>query len=203
MNGGAWIETTVGKVDFLYRNIEQVERTVEKAISGIWETDYAQQPPHGFSSVIDLAEIACSIPVYDVENVISRLKAKVKDYPSALKEAVVQRSLWSAEFTIAHTDYLSREQDTYNTFGCLSSAMKNIVDTLFALNEVYLIGDKRAINVLENSSYCPAGFRGKIEQVFIAGGHPLTRNVAAMRTFFEEVVAMTQGVYKPLYPLRQ
>lgn len=50
VNGGAWIETDTGKVDFLYRNIEQVEDTIEKALMGIWENDYAQQPPYGFSS---------------------------------------------------------------------------------------------------------------------------------------------------------
>jgi predicted nucleotidyltransferase len=36
VNGGAWIETKAGKVDFLYRNINQVQQVVSDAQNGIW-----------------------------------------------------------------------------------------------------------------------------------------------------------------------
>src|SRR5512143_361623 len=29
VNGGAWIQTAAGKVDFLYRSLEQVQRTIQ------------------------------------------------------------------------------------------------------------------------------------------------------------------------------
>ena len=51
VNGGAWIQTISGKVDFIYRNIEQVLSTIDKAKNGIWENDFEQQPPYGFSSL--------------------------------------------------------------------------------------------------------------------------------------------------------
>src|SRR5215472_12530046 len=44
VNGGAWIQTMVGKVDFLYRNLDQVQRVVEEGRQGIWRHDYDQQP---------------------------------------------------------------------------------------------------------------------------------------------------------------
>ena len=44
VNGGAWIQTEVGKVDLLYRNLDQVERTIEDAQQGIVQHDYDQQP---------------------------------------------------------------------------------------------------------------------------------------------------------------
>ena len=52
VNGGAWIQTPVGKVDFLYRNLDQVQRVVEEGRQGIWRHDYDQQPPYGFRSVV-------------------------------------------------------------------------------------------------------------------------------------------------------
>lgn len=81
--------------------------------------------------------------------------------------------------------------------------MKNIVDTLYALNEVYLIGDKRAINVIENSTHYPTDFKTKIERIFSSGAHPLTRNVSIIKALFEEVVIMTNGLYKPLYNFKK
>jgi hypothetical protein len=52
VNGGAWIHTAQGKVDFLYRDIEHVQRTIYEAQGGVTHHDYNQQPAHGFYSVI-------------------------------------------------------------------------------------------------------------------------------------------------------
>jgi len=52
VNGGAWIQTPVGKVDFLYRILDQVQGVVEEGRQGIWRHDYDQQPPYGFRSVV-------------------------------------------------------------------------------------------------------------------------------------------------------
>ena len=35
VNGGAWIHTPVGKIDFLYRNLDQVQKTIAGAQQGI------------------------------------------------------------------------------------------------------------------------------------------------------------------------
>lgn len=42
VNGGAWIQTEVGKVDFLYRNLEQVQKTIREAHQGMVQHDYDQ-----------------------------------------------------------------------------------------------------------------------------------------------------------------
>ncbi|MEZ4711402.1 MAG: nucleotidyltransferase domain-containing protein [Caldilineaceae bacterium] len=63
VNGGAWIETPARKVDFLYRNLAQVQRTISEAQQGIVHHDYDQQPTYGFYSVIYLAETQICIPL--------------------------------------------------------------------------------------------------------------------------------------------
>ena len=35
VNGGAWIQTPVGKVDYVYRNLDQVERVIEEGYRGV------------------------------------------------------------------------------------------------------------------------------------------------------------------------
>jgi tRNA nucleotidyltransferase (CCA-adding enzyme) len=49
VNGGAWIQTVAGKVDLLYRNIEQVERVLNESQTGIYHHHFYQKPTFGRS----------------------------------------------------------------------------------------------------------------------------------------------------------
>src|SRR5215469_14877071 len=57
VNGGAWIDNAICKIDFLYRNIDQLKRVVAEANNGAWTHSFDQQPPFGFRSVTLLGEI--------------------------------------------------------------------------------------------------------------------------------------------------
>ena len=86
VNGGAWIQTAAGKVDFLYRNIDQVEQTIDEAQAGIVRHDFSQQPTFGFYSLIYLAETQICVPLYDPQHVVAHLKSRVAEYPPELKQ---------------------------------------------------------------------------------------------------------------------
>ena len=60
VNGGAWIDNAICKVDFLYRNLDHLERIVAAAERGEWQHSFDQQPPFGFRSVTTLGEIQCA-----------------------------------------------------------------------------------------------------------------------------------------------
>jgi len=202
VNGGAWIETSCGKVDFLYRNIEQVKSTIEKAKNGEWENNFDQQPPYGFSSIIYLAETRSCIPLYDLNEEIKKLKTEVQPYPAKLKQTVMLQSLWSAEFTILHTDYFARKQDIYNTIGCLARAVKNVVTALFAINELYPISDKRAIEILEKTGKRPEHLKEKIEKILCSDKVTINNSIDHLKELFKETVDLTNGTYKSLYKFK-
>src|SRR6185312_13778696 len=88
VNGGAWLSTSAGRVDFLYRSIDHVERTIADAKTGMTSLDYAQQPTFGFQSVMYLAETRICRPVYDPQGVIAALKREVEPFPPTLKQAL-------------------------------------------------------------------------------------------------------------------
>lgn len=101
LNGGAWIQTPVGKVDFLYRNLDQVQVVIgEGRQGGVWRHDYDQQPPYGFRSVVYLGETFICVPIHDPEGEIVRLKESVAEYPELLRNRIVQESLWGAEISL-------------------------------------------------------------------------------------------------------
>lgn len=201
VNGGAWIKTKNGKVDFLYKNIDQVAATVANAKNGIWENNFEQQPPYGFSSIIFLAETYYCKPLYDPENIIYTLKQEVEKYPEKLRQTVIIQSLWSAEFTLWQTKNFALKGDVYNTLGCLTRVVKNIVTALFAINEIYPLGDKRALQIIEQAKTKPENLSKKINSILCVDENTLTENVQRLTQLFDEIVELAQDTYQPYYNL--
>src|SRR5215510_1277718 len=116
VNGGAWLTIGGQRVDFLYRNLEHLERVIAAAEAGRYEVHYLQQPPFGFFSGTYLGEVAVCIPLFDPEARLDGLKRRVADYPEALRRAVVRDYLFMAEFTLtAFAPKVAARSDTYGT----------------------------------------------------------------------------------------
>lgn len=202
VNGGAWIFTGVGKVDFLYRNLDQVERTINEANRGIVHHDYDQQPAFGFYSVIYLAETQICIPLSDPDGLIAGLKRRVEVYPSRLKENIIAGSLWSSEFTLKHARMFAGQGDVYSTAGCLTRAASSLTQALFALNGKYFIRDKKAMDDLAAFPVLPAEYVQRINRILGCPGETaqnLMRSVGAMEQVWQSVVALPGIGYRSKY----
>ncbi len=202
VNGGAWIFSERGKVDFLYRNLEQVERTIAEAREGIVHLDYGQQPAYGFTSVIYLAETRICIPLLDPHGCIAKLKCEVETYPPKLAERIVADSLWSAEFTLMHAQSFAAQGDVYNTAGCLTRTAADLTQVLFALNRRYFIRDKKAMEAISAFSVVPPGYVQVIERILGRPGNTapeLTLSVGEMKQVWKSVVSLPGVNYRPKY----
>jgi predicted nucleotidyltransferase len=203
VNGGAWIHTPYSKVDFLYRNIDQVRRTIADAQQGIYSHDYDQQPTYGFYSVIYLAETQSCIPLYDPERLINELKQRVEVYPATLKQKVLADSLWMAEFTLLHARGFAKRGDIYNTVGCMARAASYLTQALFALNEKYFNGDKRVLDMLAKFPNLPSGYIEKINHILAYPGatvEVLTMTVSELERVWYSVVSLPGVNYEPKFP---
>jgi hypothetical protein len=204
VNGGAWIQTTAGKVDFLYRNLDQIERTIVDAEQGIVHHDYPQQPAYGFYSVIYLAETQVCIPLYDPNDQIAALKHRVAHYPPRLKEKWVADSLWSAEFTLLHARGFAEKGDVYNTVGCLTRTAAALTQALFALNETYFMSDKKVMERIAAFNLVPPGYVTSITEILAQSGRTtseLESVVNQMAAVWQSVVQLTDGKYEPQFHL--
>lgn len=204
VNGGAWIHTSQGKVDFLYRNSDQVQRTIDEAQQGIYHHDYDQQPTYGFYSVIYLAETQICIPLYDPELLIAKLKHRVEAYPPRLKQKVITDSLWAAEFTLLHARGFATQGDIYNTVGCLTRVASNLTQALFALNERYFIRDKKVLDTVAKFPNLPPSY---IQQINLILAHPgstveeLTKTVSDLEQAWYSVVSLPGVQYEPKFKI--
>jgi hypothetical protein len=199
VNGGAWIQTAAGKVDFLYRNIDQVEQTIDEAQAGIVRHDFGQQPTFGFYSLIYLAETQICVPLYDPQHVVAHLKSRVAEYPPELKQRVVADSLWAVEFTLLHADSNAGKGDVYNTAGCLTRCATNLAQALFALNETYFLTDKRALRTIATFALQPERYGERLCAVLACPGGDvagLQASVAAIRQLWRETGQLASEYYK-------
>lgn len=203
VNGGAWIHTAHGKVDFIFRNIDQVRRTIAEAQQGITHHDYDQQPAYGFYSVMYLAETQICIPLYDPAGVIAELKRSVQVYPPELKRRVTADSLWSAEFTLLHARGFAAQGDVYNTTGCITRVAANLIQALFALNETYFLRDKQVMQTLARFPILPPNYVDQVNRILACPGNTtlqLMDSVSAMHTVWLGVVSLAGG-YQPQFKL--
>jgi len=204
VNGGAWIQTAAGKVDFLYRNLDQVRRTLAEAAQGEWSHDYDQQPAYGFYSVIYLAETHICLALFDPQGLVAGLKQAVAQYPPRLKARILADTLWSVEFTLIHARGFAAAGDGYATTGCLGRAASNLTQALFALNETYFISDKKAMQAVAAFPMLPAGFVERLSRVLGNAGvtaEELEESVSSLEALWRQVVALCPDQYQSRFTL--
>ncbi|RPJ49603.1 MAG: DUF4037 domain-containing protein [Chloroflexi bacterium] len=202
VNGGGWIHTPAGKVDFLYRNLEQVERAIADARQGITHHDFNQQPAFGFYSVIYLAETRICLPLHDPRGHIARLKEQVAEYPPRLKEKTIADTLWMAEFSLLHADGYAAAGNVYALAGALARVSSYLTQALFALNESYFMSDKTAVQEISAFPLCPEDYVERLSAVLAHPGRTeaeLREAVRAMRALWSDVVSLTGGTYRPAF----
>jgi hypothetical protein len=190
VNGGAWLRTRGGKLDLLYRNADQVERTIAAAERGDFE--------------VHLAETACCRALVDPTGLLAGLRQRVQRYPPALRSAIVSASLWSAEFTLWNARGLAARGDVYGTAGCATRVASALVQALFAWNEVYFASDKTALAALDRLPRRPERFAARLERVLAAPGatpDALGASLDVLEALLAESVALTGGAYAPRYRL--
>jgi hypothetical protein len=206
VNGGAWIQTPTGKVDFLYRNIDQVEMVIEEGQRGIWRHDYDQQPPFGFRSVVYLGETRICLPLHDPKEEVARLKKMVAEYPAALKTTIMQQSLWNAEFSLHVCRAFEDAGDVYNTAGTMTRVAQFLVHALFAMNEEYFVSDKSAMRLAARFAVRPRDFSGRLAGILAgpaATAEDLRKSADALRALWAETVELSRGAYQPRYQLEE
>jgi predicted nucleotidyltransferase len=205
VNGGAWLTIDGQRVDFIYRNFEQMQRVIAEAEAGRYELHYLQQPPFGFFSGTYLGEIAVCVPLFDPDAWIAGLKRRVAEYPEALRQSLIQDFLFMAEFTItAFAPKYAARSDAFGTAACLARAVNELSIVLFALNRRYLLNDKTALEEVAEFARAPEAFGPRVRETLGNLGDSAAELLAAVERIaqlLQETIALTNGQYQPRYTL--
>lgn len=188
VNGGSWLTIGGQRVDLLYRNLTLVNATLDECNAGRIRSDYWQQPAYGFHSFMYCAETAINRPLYDPEQLLPPLKAKVASYSPQLKQTILSDFLWRARFTLDNIRKPALRGEVYMTAGGLARTIHCLVQVLYALNETYYLSEKQLARELATFTIKPEDFLGRISRIL---GAPGTSSVE-----LAEALERTEALYR-------
>ncbi len=183
INGGGWLHIEGKRVDWLYRDLVWVKRTIEGCRSGWITCDYQPGHPHGFHNHIYLGEIFYAKPLYHLEDVLTELKALTAEYPPKLKQAIIEKYLWEADFALGMARKPAERSDVFYVTGCLFRCAACLVQVLFALNERYFINEKESVKAVDSFALRPEGFGETVSTMLAQPGSDAAQLGASIEQF--------------------
>jgi predicted nucleotidyltransferase len=190
INGGGWLKVEGVAVDFLYRDVVQVNRVIDDCHAGQIAIDYQPGHPHGFVSSIYIGEVAICLSLHDPEGILAALKAKTKPYPIQLKQATINKFAWEISFSLLVAKKAIARSDVAYAAGCCFRSVACMNQVLFALNEEYLLNEKGAVAIANSFALCPQNYQQRVESVFA--------NLAADAQSLVDAIAILEGIEQDL-----
>jgi predicted nucleotidyltransferase len=127
VDGGAWLTVGGTRVDWIYRDLDRVERIRADCEQGRVDCHAQIGHPHGFWTSAYVAELALARILADPAGALDR--ARPTGYPDALRTALSGRGRWEAGFVLAGAEKGADRGDVgwvagclYRAVGCLSQA---------------------------------------------------------------------------------
>jgi hypothetical protein len=158
INGGAWLTIDGTRVDWLFKDLARIHRVVAECRAGRPEIAYQLGHPHAFVSAIYLGEIDCCVPLADPHGLLPELKALVRPYPPLLRNTLVQRFLFEADFSLDAAENGAARGDVVYVAGCVYRTIAALAQVLFAVNDRYCTNEKGALRAVAGFARVPDGF---------------------------------------------
>lgn len=183
INGGAWLTIDGRRVDWLYRDLSNVDLAITSARAGLISTHYQPGHPHGFHNYIYAGEVYYGRALHDPDAAFRRLRAKTHPYPAKLRSAIVSKFLWEARFALDNARKAAGRRDVAYVAGCLYRCAMCLVQVLFALNEHYFVNEKGSVAAVDTFSTRPARFVHVVRAVLAEPGHTTDELSASLERF--------------------
>jgi predicted nucleotidyltransferase len=164
INGGAWLQIDGQHVDWLFRDLDRVAHAIDECRAGQPTCDYQIGHPHGFHSHIYMGEVHVCRALHDPTGAVAQLKTLTAVYPAALRQVLINRYLFEAQFSIDIARTPAQRGDAAYVAGCLFRCVACLVQVLCALNEEYCLNEKGAVALIETLRLHPDGFSATVGQ---------------------------------------
>lgn len=190
VDGGAWLSIDGHSVDWIYRNLDRVERYLTDAAAGRFEVGYQVGHPHGVTSAVYLGELATAVVLHDPSGALAAVREALQSYPPALRRALIERFGFEARFSLVQADKGAARGDVAYVVGCVWRATACLLQVAFAMNGRWLLNEKGALSEARSLPRMPDGMVDTVEAVLAApGGTPevLSVTVATVRRLLDAV----------------
>lgn len=148
------------RVEASTRAIELVDRVLAECIAGEIRVEPATWTLRGYYYHCYLSDISIARILDDPHGVLAGWKRQIAVYPPRLRENIVRTHLAQAKVWPDNLHYVSAiaRNDVPYVTGIVQQVVHNVIQVLFAMNEVYYGGEKNLLASLRALRYTPAGF---------------------------------------------
>lgn len=144
-------------VEVVGRTLAATDRDLQEGLAGKFEIIPATWTSNGYYTFIHLCELAFIQPVYDPDGILADYKARLDPYPPKLRKAVACTFFGRACTWLDNFHYLSaiEREDIWFCGPAVMHTVLDMVQVVFALDEVWFTGDKKLVKALSALPSCP------------------------------------------------
>jgi len=136
-----------------------------------------------------MGEVALCRVLWDPDKVLASLKLLCEPYPDALATALIRTFFWEAPFALQNAAHGRGQDDPAYVAGCAFRSIACLSQSLFALNRVYLLNEKGAVEGVERLSRRPADFAVRVKRAVADGAAGLV----ALNELVEETASLLKA----------
>ncbi|MGW0228939.1 nucleotidyltransferase domain-containing protein [Actinopolymorpha singaporensis] len=162
VNGGAWLSTDLGPVDWILRDLDRVTHEWERARRGEFGLHHQPGHPFGFLSTTYVGELATAVVVADPTGEVGRLRQAAARYPEPLRDALVGW-LWEADFSLAVARKATGRGDAAYVAMCVLRAVGIMAHALHARAGRWVLNEKGLVAAAGRLPGAPAEFTARAQ----------------------------------------
>jgi hypothetical protein len=173
VDGGGWLTIDGEPVDWIYRDIDRVERARHDAEQGRYRFHAQTGHPLGVPDFTYPGELALSVILADPTGELASLRERTLVFPPALADALVT-GLWEADFLLRIARKAVGRGDAPYVAGCLFRVAGLCAHALHGAGRRWLINEKGAVASAAAIPGAPERFKQRVDAVFaVVDGDPV------------------------------
>jgi hypothetical protein len=157
VDGGGWLTIDSTPVDWIYRDLDRVQRSAEQALAGPFAFHFQVGHPFGIPDFAYAGEVALGVVLADPTGALQQVKDQLREYPPALSSAIIGR-LDEARFLMGVVTKPAHRRDTTFVAGCLCRVVTLCSYAIHAKAGRWVINEKGAVDSAARLQPAPADF---------------------------------------------
>lgn len=199
VDGGGWLVVDDVPVDWIYRDLDRVQRSWRLAVAGTFDFRFQQGHPLGIPDFAYAGEVGLGRVLADPTGELTALKQQAQQYPPALGQAIRDR-LDEARFMLGALGKSAGRGDVTFVTGCLFRVVCLCAHAVQAASRRWVITEKGLIDEAAAAGTAPADFAARAHGILTGmSSDPvlLTATVAEAVALVDDVSAATRQDANP------
>jgi Nucleotidyltransferase domain len=192
VDGGGWLCIEGTAVDWLYRDLDRVRRSILDAQQGRLAWHFQVGHPLGVPDFLYAGEVALAVVLVDPSGELRALQEEARKYPPKLRDAVVS-GLWEAGFCLENARKAVSRADSAYVCGCLFRAVLLCAHALHAHAGRWVVHEKGAVTAAGHLPESPSDFAARAHAL-CAGASAFGGDLGATLTAAQRLLDETMRV---------